>query len=67
MKKLTVTFHIGGEQVERLTPEQSKRVAELLSKTMSLYYTAHPSEYAKLMQEKSNDKKSNQPNRAEIR
>lgn len=54
MKKLTVTFHIGGEQVERLTPEQSKRVAELLSKTMSLYYTAHPEEYQNL---KTNERK----------
>lgn len=50
--KLTVTFHIGGEQVERLTPEQSKRVAEQLSKTMSLYYTAHPEEYQNLKNER---------------
>ena len=48
MKKLTVTFHIGGEQVERLSEEQSKRVAEQLSKTMSIYYTAHPTEYQNL-------------------
>lgn len=46
--KLTVTLHIGGKQVGRLTPEQSERMAQRLTETMSLYYTAHPDEYAKI-------------------
>ena len=46
--KLTVTLHIGGKQVDKLTPEQSERMAEKLSEVMSLYYTAHPEEFAKL-------------------
>ena len=46
--KLTVTLHIGDKQIEKLTPEQSERMAERLSEAMSLYYTAHPTEYANL-------------------
>lgn len=48
--KLTVTLHIGGKQVERLTAEQSERMAQRLSEAMSLYYTAHPQEYQELKQ-----------------
>ena len=47
-KPLTVTLHIGGKQVETLTAEQSERMAQRLSEAMSLYYTAHPEEFAKL-------------------
>lgn len=47
-KPLTVTLHIGGKQVERLTDEQCERLAKKLSETVSLYYTAHPEEYRKL-------------------
>lgn len=47
-KKLTVTLHIGGKQVEKLTPEQCEHMAQRLSETMSLYYTARPDEYTKL-------------------
>ena len=47
-KPLTVTFHIGGKQVDKLTSEQSERIAQRLSEAMSLYYTAHPEEYQKL-------------------
>ena len=43
--KLTATLHIGGCQVESLTPEQSERLAERLSETMSIYYTAHHEEF----------------------
>ena len=46
--KLTVTLHIGGTQIDKLTPEQSKRIAEKLSEVMSDYYTAHPDEFANL-------------------
>lgn len=47
-KPLTVTFYVGGKQVDKLTEEQCERMAERLSEAMSLYYTAHPEEYAKL-------------------
>lgn len=46
--KLTVTLHIGGKQVDTLTPEQRERMAERLSETMSRYYTANPKEYQKI-------------------
>ena len=46
--KLTVTLHIGDKQIDKLTTEQSDRMAERLSDAMSLYYTAHPTEYANL-------------------
>lgn len=45
---LTVTLHIGGKQVDKLTSEQCERMAQKLSKSMSLYYTAHPEEFKKL-------------------
>ena len=47
-KKLTVTLHIGGKQVEKLTPEQAERMAQRLSETMSLYYSNHPEEYREI-------------------
>ena len=47
-KGLTVTLFVGGKQIEELSPEQSERMAERLSKTMSSYYTANPSEYQRL-------------------
>ena len=46
--KLTVTIHIGGKQVDKLTEEQKERMAQRLSEAMSTYYTAHPEEYAKI-------------------
>ena len=46
--KITVTLHIGGKQVDRLTAEQCERMAQRLSDAMSLYYTAHPEEYQKI-------------------
>lgn len=46
--KLTVTLHIGGKQVDKLTSEQSERMAQRLSETMSLYYTARPKEFSDL-------------------
>ena len=47
-KPLTVTLHIGGKRVESLPPQQCDKIAERLSKAMSLYYTAHPDEYQNL-------------------
>ena len=49
-KKLTVTLHIGGKQVDTLTPEQRDRMAQRLSEAMSLYYTAHLEEYKRIKQ-----------------
>ena len=47
-KQLTVTFFIGGKQVDKLTSEQSEKLAQRMAKAMSIYYTAHPDEYQKL-------------------
>lgn len=47
-KPLTVTFHIGGKQVDKLTPEQCERMAQKLSEAMSLYYTSNMDEYQKI-------------------
>lgn len=44
-KELTVTLFIGGRQVEELTTEQSERIAQRLSQTMSRYYSSHLEEY----------------------
>lgn len=46
--KLTVTLHIGGKQVDKLTAEQTERMANKLSDVMSIYYTANFAEFAKL-------------------
>lgn len=43
--KLTVTLHIGGKQVDKLTEEQLERMAQRLSESMSLYYSNHLEEY----------------------
>ena len=51
--KLTVTFHIGGKQVDKLTEEQKERMAQRLSEAMSIYYTAHPENYLKLKNERN--------------
>lgn len=45
---LTVTLHIGGKQVEKLTADECERIAQRLSETMSLYYTANPKEFSEL-------------------
>lgn len=45
---LTVTLHIGGKQIDKLTDEQCERMADRLSETMSRYYTAHSKEYQKI-------------------
>jgi hypothetical protein len=46
--KLTVTLYIGGKKIDKLTAEQSERMAERMSESVSLYYTAHPTEFANL-------------------
>lgn len=47
-KPLTVTFYMGGKQIDKLTTEQCKKMSQRLTEAMSLYYTAHPDEYQKL-------------------
>lgn len=47
-KPLTVTLHIGGKQVDKLTEEQCEKISQRLSETMSLYYTSHPDEFQKI-------------------
>lgn len=47
-KGLTVTLFIGNKQVDTLTAEQQERMAERLSKTMSRYYSSHPSEFQQI-------------------
>jgi hypothetical protein len=46
--KLTVTFHVGGKQVDKLTDEQLEKMAQRVGEAMSIYYTAHPDEYRQL-------------------
>ena len=46
--KLTVTYYVGGKQVDKLTEEQLDRLVERLSEAASIYYTAHPEEFLKL-------------------
>lgn len=47
-KPLTVTLHIGGKQVDTLTPEQREKMAQRLSEVMSAYYTSHAEEFRKI-------------------
>lgn len=47
-KPLTVTLHIGGKQIEKLTTEQCEQMAQRLTEKMSLYYTSHKDEYQKI-------------------
>ena len=47
-QKLTCTFFVGGKPVDELTPEQIDRMAKKIGEAMSIYYTAHPEEYARI-------------------
>lgn len=49
-KPLTVTLHIGGKQIDTLTPEQRERIAQKFSEVTSRYYSAHPEEFKKIKQ-----------------
>lgn len=44
-KEITVKFCVGGEIVEKLSPELLQKMSQRLSEGMSEYYTAHPEEY----------------------
>ena len=47
-KPLTATFYIGGKKVDKLTDEQSEKMAKKVGETLSLYYAAHPDELKKI-------------------
>ena len=47
-QKLTCTFYVGGKQVDKLSPEYLDKMAQRLGEVMSIYYTAHPTEYQEL-------------------
>ena len=47
-QELTVTIYIGDKQVDKLPEEYVEKMAQRLSEVLSLYYTAHPDEFAKL-------------------
>ena len=47
-QKLTCTFFVGGEQVEKLSPEHLDKMAQRLGEVMSIYYTANINEYKAL-------------------
>lgn len=53
-KKLTCTYYIGGRQVDSLPPEYLDKMAKRIGDAMSVYYTAHPSEYLKIKTEGGN-------------
>lgn len=44
-QKLTCTFFVGGEQVDKLSPEHLEKMSLRLGEVMSIYYTAHSEEY----------------------
>ena len=46
---LTVTLHVGGKQVDKLTEQQCERLSDRLSETMSRYYTSHSEEYKRML------------------
>ncbi len=50
-RPLTVTLHIGGEQVDKLSDKQLERMSERLYEAMSLYYAAHTEEYLKIKED----------------
>ena len=47
-KPITIEIFVGDQRVDKLTQEQKERMAQRLSEHMSLYYTQHIDEYAKL-------------------
>lgn len=48
MKKLKVLIFLGNEQVESLDDDKCKKIAQLVGKKMSDYYSANKQEYQKL-------------------
>lgn len=53
--KLTYSFYVNGEKVDKLSEEVLDRMAENLGKSMSLYYTQHPDQYVKLKGKDTNE------------
>lgn len=57
-KPLTCTFYMNGEPVDRLTPDQLERMARRMGEVMSIYYTAHPEEYERILSKDREDIKN---------
>ena len=51
-QKLTCTFFVGGQPVEKLTEAQLDKMARRLEEAMSTYYTAHPDEFKNIKGER---------------
>ena len=45
---LTCTFFVGSRPVDKLTPEQLDKISERFGEALSLYYSNHINEYAKI-------------------
>lgn len=56
-KKLTCTFFVGGKQVDKLTPEQTERMAQKVGEVLSIYFTAHPDEYKQIQDKKGRNRR----------
>lgn len=52
-KKLTYSLFVGGQPVDKLTPEQLDKMAARIGEAMSLYFSAHPDEYRKIASKKT--------------
>ena len=52
-KLLSCTFFVGDKQVEKLTPEDTERMADRVSKALSTYYTVHVDEFVKFKAEEA--------------
>lgn len=50
--KITVSFHIGEQEVKSLTPEQRSAMGQRLTETMSNYYTQHTQEFKEIKENK---------------
>jgi hypothetical protein len=55
-QKLTYTIFVGGQPVDKLTPEQIDRMAARIGEAMSMYYSNHPDEYQKIASKKKQTK-----------
>ena len=52
-QKLTYTLFVGGQPVDKLTPEQLDKMAARIGEAMSLYYSNHLGEYRKIASKKT--------------
>lgn len=49
--ELTVTFFVGGKQVNELSATQIEKMKNRLEQTVNLYYSSHLDEYKKITKE----------------